>query len=165
APVWLLPAEGVRAHDAVDRIRDPEPPPVLPRLVVAARERVGDEHDLEALRLAPAERRERTWDRRRHEVERNGHHRAQSIHLDVVDADGRVAEPVLVPAEGLLSEDLILTSHDRREVALGRASGFDFPGDPPLVPGALPVLASQGFAQELVSALRRRPAILVSVAV
>src|SRR2546423_4296049 len=53
--VRLAPADVVGARDRVDRVGEPEPPPVLTHLVVAAPERVRDQNDGEAPLLAPAE--------------------------------------------------------------------------------------------------------------
>jgi hypothetical protein len=97
----LRPADAVPAHDAVDRVGEPEPrqssstssrPP----------QRVRHENDAQALALAPA-RIGRAIGQRRETTQRHGAERLDLVEIDVVERDPPPAEPALDDRERLLA--------------------------------------------------------------
>ena len=149
----LAPADAVRARDGVDRVREAEAPPVLPDLGVPARQRVRDQRDTEPVRLAPAKRLRSAGCQGAHEVERDADERADAVEVDVVDPDRGVLEPVLVPAQGLLSQ-LIVAVGPSKDLGVLR---LDVRVEEALVPIPGAVLAHERIPHETADLVARGP--------
>src|SRR2546428_6762111 len=153
--VRLLPSRAVRAHEMIDAVGEAKPFPVSAHLLVATRERVRHERDGQVVRLAPTERFGGARNERADEVQRHGNSAAQSIDVDVVDADPAVAKPLLVPAVRLLPQLL---------GGVAPLSGSDARAEKGLVPVALAELAPQRLAHETRDLFRGLPVLHEGVA-
>lgn len=132
--VRLAPADAVRARDAVDHIAEPEAPPVLTDLVVAAPEGVGHEHDLQSVALAPPERLGRADGKPADRVERHAAESAHGLDVDLGHRDVLTAQPHVDDRVGLLPPGHI--------VIFGIVARIE----ERVVPLALAVPADEGFA-------------------
>ena len=98
----------MRAGHAIDDIGEAEPPPVLADLVVAAPEGVRDQHDHEALALAPPKRLRGSGSEVRDGVEGDAAELADLVDLDVVQGHVLPSQPALDDRERLLMPRLVL---------------------------------------------------------